>query len=84
MGAFSAFLSARFVRDADELIGHMQAVIVVFQAAQYNATMLLGPARASFLDVFSVFMSGAVVPVVVRRVPYSWVLVNKMLTFSPA
>ena len=45
----------------------LQAVIVVFQVAEYNATMALGPARVSFLDIFSVFMSGAVVPVVVRR-----------------
>ena len=49
------------------LTTYLQAVIVVFQAAEYNATMALGPARARFLDIFSVFMSGAVVPVVVRR-----------------
>ncbi|KAM5536427.1 hypothetical protein V8D89_009863 [Ganoderma adspersum] len=40
------------------------AVVVVFQVAEYNATMALGPARASFLDILSVFMGGAVVPAV--------------------
>ncbi|KAM5531385.1 hypothetical protein V8D89_014948 [Ganoderma adspersum] len=46
------------------LTKNVQAVIVVFQVAEYNMTMALGPARESFLDIFRVFMSGAVVPVV--------------------
>ncbi|KAM5536435.1 hypothetical protein V8D89_009871 [Ganoderma adspersum] len=40
------------------------AVYCAIWVAEYNATMALGPARESFLDIFRVFMSGAVVPAV--------------------
>ena len=45
---------------------HSQVVIVAFQIRYYRLAIGTIPTISSFLDVFNVFMTGALVPAIVR------------------